>query len=1480
MQAQAVLKQNGRPDVIMELIDAINSGNLDTSRLTFQVIYETLQFLNSPDIRGVRYSQMTRDFWKLVMTKCGASVIRIMSGWKTMGSALTAVNREWEGSKASIVLAVPSVKVLLAHRTDNNLQNFLPPGIHTELITSISEEKGNEGKAFILAFDGRLVQYNTGEVDLAGLEIEQPTAKQRHEAEEMERDLCKTAKSLLERFSPEELDTNLQSMRQIITLLSRHMANLREMKKKKQYALNMALGTVKGDWKKSKYSRLISHLKAVSHQVEAVMQVNEEAREQLGRACASLAGVQHLWTDVPIVNMPQQSNYRKLQEYPPEVEKNEDTLYWQQRGRNWFQLRDSVPVTGSKLHTALGLSTLKEARQIFQSKKNGTPLPEPTEKAKEAMKKGVQHEPNAVATFCGKFLPALFPNWEFREVGCKVVSIGDGTHIVDSPDGATHTMSSHLHSPVMAAIEIKHTTTDLPKSARHYNIIQCLAHCEALDADVCYLLYHTERSSVMYKVSHSVGIWSNVCRHACDIYGPQGHPPKQVLKDLREQVKSSAAGVQLVAEFRSVYAANIGSFVRQEDSPYFCKPSMPENTADTDRCVTDAIASTDKALDSILEYQELFKPMAKEVLEFIASDTDRWWTTDSVYGSPVAYFLKSASFPENQANKVVEAVLQECHDHNVYVPVTSGDGAFEYMVARSVNGRPNTRLSFQKHLWKEVRKMDKRNLTTIITMLTEDAWSPVSGCAKVKCERNDHGLSVERSNKYPSPSTATWAFKSKPAATVSEETSHDDWYNMFITSLPEEVKDSFENFCSDNPDLFEKLRSSNTSGLSHTDDSVDMTHAVGQFMEDQSKAMETETLDAVSLATVPDTNTRGTVPGTVTSGDDMPVNIVPYASTVTQGTVADTNTRGTVTDTNTRGTVPGTVTSGDDMPANIVPYASTVTQGTVADTNTRGTVTDTNTRGTVPGTVTSGDDMPANIVPYASTVTQGTVTGSVTLQGTVTDTSTQETVTGPVGTSCLTDNTVRDVQAQLLQIRPGKWQGKDVSVVKDTLADDELLNKCTVAELKEILKTIKKFAHGTVKLSVKKAQIIEQIRAISTGLAVNFRQERVRQPLPLKDLCTKTVKQSAVVPLAAAFASFVGGNCRQEWEKTRSCSCLQICLEKDTPQEVNMVLDCFYCPPVSNRGFMQAFVVDPHHVRTNIRGSVLRDQVEGVELRALQEVASSGKTPLTPVMINESLDMQSKSMCDILFSNDVAKELQRLGHATTAEFITLMDGWYRANDVAGIPAAERVRLRLAMREWLLRGVNFDIYPPPGRYIRGLFFSTWEAALAQIDLSIQLYGMIPSGNYNVRAMGTLVAEQYFGDQARRTHEGKNIPSCQKLGHIQAHMVEEMRMRMKPEEARGFPLRMTGSRPVYPSQSTDIVLAPETDNPQQWEAPCRLQAVTVKDHPFDMASRAKQRKKTPKSFSTKLTAPMKGQTGVRQYHRTDLSKILPHDRMGLQ
>ncbi|KAI8483430.1 hypothetical protein Bbelb_388930, partial [Branchiostoma belcheri] len=98
-------------------------------------------------------------------------------------------------------------------------------------------------------------------------------------------------------------------------------------------------------------------------------------------------------------------------------------------------------------------------------------------------------------------------------------------------------------------------------------------------------------------------------------------------------------------------------------------------------------------------------------------------------------------------------------------------------------------------------------------------------------------------------------------------------------------------------------------------------------------------------------------------------------------------------------------------------------------------------------------------------------------------------------------------------------------------------------------------------------------------------------------------------------------------------------------------------------------------------------------------------------------------------------------------------------------------------------------------------------------------------------------------------------------------------------RGFPLRMTASTPVYPSQSVDVIPTTTSVPGQPWKPPTKLDVVVIKNHAFDSADRSKVNTKKRKTLSSKFNAPLKGQIGVRQYHRTDMSKILPHSRIGL-
>ncbi|XP_078610740.1 uncharacterized protein LOC144881475 [Branchiostoma floridae x Branchiostoma japonicum] len=102
-------------------------------------------------------------------------------------------------------------------------------------------------------------------------------------------------------------------------------------------------------------------------------------------------------------------------------------------------------------------------------------------------------------------------------------------------------------------------------------------------------------------------------------------------------------------------------------------------------------------------------------------------------------------------------------------------------------------------------------------------------------------------------------------------------------------------------------------------------------------------------------------------------------------------------------------------------------------------------------------------------------------------------------------------------------------------------------------------------------------------------------------------------------------------------------------------------------------------------------------LKGFTKVADGARTKIKRVMLTDCVYMQSIEMCDVQFSSDVATELDRLGYKSTTDFVRVMHGWHRANDCPGLDAEERVMLRLRMRDWLLEGVNFDVYPPSGRY---------------------------------------------------------------------------------------------------------------------------------------------------------------------------------------
>lgn len=135
--------------------------------------------------------------------------------------------------------------------------------------------------------------------------------------------------------------------------------------------------------------------------------------------------------------------------------------YVKQRSDIWFEVCKQACVTGSTLHSAIGLRGLKEKQNHFTKFIENVDSPI-SEEIQTRLSHGTKHEHDAIATLVGRFLPAYYPNAIFVEEGCYVLP-ADTADIfcVVSPDGS---IRASTNNKVIAAVEKK-----MPFSIREAN---------------------------------------------------------------------------------------------------------------------------------------------------------------------------------------------------------------------------------------------------------------------------------------------------------------------------------------------------------------------------------------------------------------------------------------------------------------------------------------------------------------------------------------------------------------------------------------------------------------------------------------------------------------------------------------------------------------------------------------------------------------------------------------------------------------------------------------------------------------------------------------------------------------------------------------------------------------------------------------------------------------------------------------------------
>ncbi|VDI01697.1 Hypothetical predicted protein [Mytilus galloprovincialis] len=485
-------------------------------------------------------------------------------------------------------------------------------------------------------------------------------------------------------------------------------------------------------------------------------------------------------------------------------------------------------------------------------------------------------------------------------------------------------------------------------------------------------------------------------------------------------------------------------------------------------------------------------------------------------------------------------------------------------------------------------------------------------------------------------------------------------------------------------------------------------------------------------------------------------------------------------------------------------------------------------------------------------------------------------------TYTFTENDYSDMLSKLKDSKDNKrWKDCDVEVFKTKFKSVDCIKASFLKRevhtcLKAIAKTLRENS-VVFALSWPKYRIVELFDLIAKQQYVCIKVSSSHKPkLSVKSLarlCQKTVSTISKPTLSAIFAEHIFPERLREWRT-------------DNPFQDGSIIsglnDCvnWYCKPVYiSESFQTLFhLLDPHHIFTNAR---VKCCSSGITERAISKeawvtVAKAGNTKLSLAHVEDLVDRQSDAFAHTTFSAEVEQEMIINGFTNEATFCKLLREWYAAEDSPGVGAKDRCSYRLNLRKWLLENVRFNQFPPPGSHVRGIPLIMFEALMTNIDRRIQLFSFVKGGTYNVRSLGSLEAENFFGEFQDLDPKGCGVLRPDDIPCAIGTACELLSIRM--DDKKSFFMQTSRSKiyPVHP-----VIDESQSDHNTMFFNPSKIQLIEPKDHFFDSSERGKRmHAKRKVSTITKYGAPCKGIKPVRQHHRCDEEKILPHKRLGIE
>ncbi|CAH1789092.1 unnamed protein product [Owenia fusiformis] len=479
-----------------------------------------------------------------------------------------------------------------------------------------------------------------------------------------------------------------------------------------------------------------------------------------------------------------------------------------------------------------------------------------------------------------------------------------------------------------------------------------------------------------------------------------------------------------------------------------------------------------------------------------------------------------------------------------------------------------------------------------------------------------------------------------------------------------------------------------------------------------------------------------------------------------------------------------------------------------------------------------------------------------------------------------------------------KWKNRKYEDIKTKLSNAREMSSLTVHEIDIVINELiikQKISPTSIRKSWPKHDKVNRLSSlIGDGSEINPPERRVKTMKSLREFSIQAIikprsnikqfKLPTRTHLNVAYATLSYPYRYKCWKETMKT----VDVNKIYGLDSSSPYEWFYFPEYSKeRNRIEPRCLDGDHIFVNTRVKVCKDGLEGVSKAAWHAVSSARPDLLSKSLVEDLIDKQNNRFAKTTFSEAVERCMIDLQYKEEAQFTRLIRRWYEAEDDPGIPAVERAKRRYEFREYLMDGVDFGSFPPPGQYIKGMPIITYEGILQSIDCHMLLYSLCRNGTYNQRAISSLVNENFFGELSEIEPTKLGCPKATTVGRLMATVTELLHYRHNPL-CRTFQMS-TAKRPVYPQHKLDEQ-APS--NPEENFVPdeikfnastnkMEISAIHLRDHYFDSVKRAARKQRKGKAGDvSNPRAPSRGALPVRQYHRVDESKILPTQRLGIQ